>query len=302
MAISDLVASLRDAAQATTPTNAQLLAEWHKTDAQYKYAQKVSGEKAREKGEILSAGLGLVGLLGMIGVAASNQSLGIATSHVSLALGASVLSGVGATLAGLGTVAIGGVVLPVATIATLGASVIGVVGLAISACRPVDQAKGQAAARDKATDIVVNGVFDPAGRSGDIEVGNWITGAKNMIGSSVDRFVKASILGAVKDNALITANSFDKIMNQFEAEIEAKGGSYGAKWPDKESGQYNGKLLAENAQFILMNTGRNAVLFSRSALPSGLAIKKDDCLNVKYKGGVAIATNTTNGRVAVVER
>lgn len=195
---SKMIAGLRNEAEKVSASNYErLLTTVSAKDKNFGYLHDVSG-KARADRTLFSGGiLGATGIVGIIGLAAANQAAGLAVAGVSGLAGTSALAGISTALAGLGTVAVGATVLPVATVAALGAAVAGIVVMAVGKAMPVDFDKGREVGQ-----ALKNEDKEALGQFGRDHVGisDWLKGAKNLVVNSLkDRFAgEKSIESPVK--------------------------------------------------------------------------------------------------------
>jgi len=221
---SDSIKNLRNAAQATTKSNGELLAEMTRNGVLKDPFHKAN--KSIENGKVLSMIMGGGGITGLVGVGASFQAMSMTAAGVASA--STSLASIGTLLTGLGTVAVGGAILPVATVVTIGAAVAGVAGLAITSLRTVDYAALEVD-RDKA---IWNNNRNPNGHDSKIGIKNWFQGAKNLISENIND-IKSKYTGNSVDmlSASIKAKDYNRAEKLLDAnpklihELNSKGTS-----------------------------------------------------------------------------
>ena len=174
---SKMMAGLRAEAEKVSGANCAMLANL-KGKAVYGIEDKISGQSLKNKTFISGMGAGMGGIIGLIGVGMANQAAGMAAAGVSGMVGTSALAGASTALAGLGTIAVGSAVLPVATVVTLGAAAAGLVVMGISGLMNVNHQKGSdflnaALANDRST-------LSKFGAQ-DVGISDWLKGAKNLV-------------------------------------------------------------------------------------------------------------------------
>ena len=194
---SKMIAGLRLEAEKVSGANCAMLA--NSRGKAWELADKFSGQSAKNRATASGAALGMGGVLSLIGVAMANQAAGTVAMYtgytavqtaafgavgLSTSAGAftTMLAGASATLAGLGTVAVGSAILPVATVIALGAGVAGVAVLGISRLMRIDRDKGHAI-----TTALINDDRDSLNKIGrqDVGMSDWLVGAKNWVVKSL---------------------------------------------------------------------------------------------------------------------
>lgn len=261
---------LRIEALKTTKTNSELLAQWKQVDRD-RVIEQASGALAKEAVQKASLGLGLTGVLGVVGAAALPST-----------------GSLSALLAGVGAATASGAVLPVVAVAALGAAVIGIAGLGIQAYMPVNYHRGVGAVNRMDRHLDVNASIDADGKDGSIGLKNWLQGAKNLAAKSVQEFADSVGFGVETGPLPMAVDPLDDIMGRYKAISKANGGLGDVQEPNKESGQYMGRVVVENSHFMIMAVGRNSIRFKQSELPRGMEAQAGKALSIVFKDGLAV--------------
>lgn len=239
---SKMMDGLRVEAEKVSGANCAMLA--NSRGKSWELADKFSGQSAKNRAEASGALLGVGGVLSLIGVAMANQAAGTVAMYAgytavqTAALGAvglstsagaltTMLAGASATLAGLGTVAIGSAILPVATVIALGAGVAGLAVFGIGQLMGTDRGKGEAIAT--AVENKDRDSLDKIGRQ-NVGMSDWLMGAKNFVTNSLrDTFStsknKTLERASVVENRMDAAEKYemeDLFGDTFEESVKGK--------------------------------------------------------------------------------
>ena len=147
---SQMMAGLRAEAELVSASNASMLAECR-------------GMGRKDRTMVVGAGLGMGGIVGLMSIAMSNVAAASLGAGVTVGAFTTAMAAAAPVVAGLGSVAVAGALLPVATVAVLGAAVAGVAIMGISQFMSNE--------RDVAID---SGNQKPS-------ISDWIKGARNVI-------------------------------------------------------------------------------------------------------------------------
>ncbi|HEX7645807.1 MAG TPA: hypothetical protein VF450_00190 [Noviherbaspirillum sp.] len=270
--LANIIGKLREEAEKTSMTNAALLAHWK---GEEKTAYIESGQASKDRIKALGLGSGMAGVMGIMLVAASNQAAALGTS--------AMLASVSTALAGLGTVAVGGTVLPAATVITLGVAAAGLAVTAVNELRSVDWGKGIETARALSDRYERNAALDPNGPSKEVGLKNWVMGVKNMLVDGIKTAVARIREGNDTQNittpeqsSLAAAKDFMRSSKLVEEAVNTN------------QGQYTGQVLFESAGHVVQDRGRSSAAIhekARLAVHGIEGFKVGKSLRVKYQQG-----------------
>lgn len=190
---SQMIAGLRKEAEKVSGSNYAMLVNSPNKDL---LASEISGSAAKDKYQVAAGILAIGGVGSVFGLAAANVAAASVAAGVQVGAATLSLASASTVLAGLGTVAIGATVLPVAAVAAIGLLATSAVALVISKSMGVDWDKG----------ITAQGLAQKDDREGLVKFGasqtglsDWLKGAKNLVVNSLkDRFSGPSMSQSVE--------------------------------------------------------------------------------------------------------
>lgn len=229
-------------------------------------ADHYSGQTLKSRLEV--GGLALSGgsMIGLIGVALANQAAVLGTSGL--------LASASTALAGLGAVTLGTAVLPVATVATLGAAVTGLTIAAVGKVLSVDHERG--ADIEEAIQRGDNRLLRSLGRDS-LGLKDWLKGAQQVLFKGI----KQQFFGEKEPEA-------DRILKN-DARLEYELDDLFSNTPD-ESLRARNELVNEIAGEIWDSHG---VVVDDSALHEALGRTRDGVTNI----GKVVAVDQERGLV-----
>lgn len=194
---SKMIAGLRSEAEKVSGSNYAMLMDHPNKGS---IASEISGSSAKDKAMMSAGILAIVGTSGVFGLASANMAAASVAAGVQVGAATMSLASASSVLAGLGTVAVGAFVLPVATVVAVGLLATSAVALVISKAMSVNWSKGidaQGLAQKNDREGLVNFGATQTGLS------DWLKGAKNIaVNSLKDLFAGDRSLASLNKTAL----------------------------------------------------------------------------------------------------
>lgn len=302
---SNVIEKLRSEAEKTTKSNVDVLREAESLARNElrkfggeRYAEKapdtyvhemiardqayvISGEKAKDRLEVVAGSAAVTGVLGLVGGAVALQSAALG--------GIGVLATAGSALGALGTVAVAGAALSVPLVVALGVAAAGAALMIIGKAIPVNHGAIDQTRSD--VSAMVNAARETPGENNkQLHASNWLAGAKNLITNAIA--VALFPEKPLEKNMGKTANAEQKALTDAHAN-QKKWGEVAplAPVPDgariAPNGMFIGLVVEVSKDYVIQCAGRNDYVAHNAADFGTKTPKVGEPLNVNVKNGKA---------------